>query len=111
MRTLSLASFHIIDNPPVLQRLRQELRTAIPDLEDPPSWDELGRLPYLSACIEEGTCPFLLSQSLRQRRSTILTFDPWQHSASLTVPPNASPAAAMTLPYLTKTGLFPQVLS
>ncbi|KAL8983026.1 MAG: hypothetical protein Q9205_002616 [Flavoplaca limonia] len=53
MRTLSLASFHIIDNPPVLHRLRQELRTAIPDPEDPPSWDELGRLPYLSACIEE----------------------------------------------------------
>ncbi|KAL8912792.1 MAG: hypothetical protein Q9171_002250 [Xanthocarpia ochracea] len=53
MRALSLASFHIIANPPVFQRLREELINAIPDPENPPSWDELGRLPYLSACIEE----------------------------------------------------------
>ncbi|KAL8699510.1 MAG: hypothetical protein Q9224_001378 [Gallowayella concinna] len=54
MRALSLASFHIIANPPVVKRLREELITAIPDPENPPSWDELGRLPYLGACIEEG---------------------------------------------------------
>lgn len=57
MRALSLASFHIIANPPVFQRLRKELITAIPDPENPPTWDELGRLPYLSACIEEGNYP------------------------------------------------------
>ena len=54
MRALSLASFHIIANPPVFQRLREELVNAIPNPENPPSWDELGGLPYLSACIEEG---------------------------------------------------------
>ena len=54
MRALSLASFHIIANPPIFQRLREELTTAIPDPENTPSWDELGRLPYLSACIDEG---------------------------------------------------------
>lgn len=59
MRALSLASFHLLDNPPVLKHLREELVTAIPDPENPPSWDELGRLPYLSACIEEGSQSFL----------------------------------------------------
>ena len=54
MRALSLASFHIIANPPVFQRLREELISAIPNPENLPSWDELGTLPYLSACIEEG---------------------------------------------------------
>ena len=54
MRALSLASFHIIANPPVFQRLRNELIAAIPNPENPPSWDELGKLPYLGACIEEG---------------------------------------------------------
>lgn len=54
MRALSLASFHIIANRPVFERLRKELVAAIPDPANPPSWDELGRLPYLSACIEEG---------------------------------------------------------
>ena len=54
MRALSLASFHIIANPPVFQRLREELLSAVPNPDNPPSWDELGRLPYLSACIEEG---------------------------------------------------------
>jgi cytochrome P450 len=55
IRALSLASFHILANPAVLQRLREELITAIPTPEDPPSLDELGKLPYLSACIEEGS--------------------------------------------------------
>lgn len=49
MRALSLVSFHIIANPLVFQRLREELISAIPNPENPPSWDELGTLPYLSA--------------------------------------------------------------
>lgn len=53
-RALSLACFHIIANPPVFRRLREELIAAIPEPENPPSWDELGKLPYLSACIDEG---------------------------------------------------------
>ncbi|KAI4264336.1 MAG: hypothetical protein L6R42_000547 [Xanthoria sp. 1 TBL-2021] len=53
MRALSLASFHIIANPPVSKRLREELIQAIPDSDNPPPWDELGRLPYLGACIDE----------------------------------------------------------
>ena len=53
MRALSLATFHVADNPPVQQRLRAELAEAFPDPGDVPSWENLQRLPYLSACIEE----------------------------------------------------------
>ena len=55
MRALSVASFHIIANPPIFERLREELVNWIPDPSNPPSWDELNQAPYLSACIEEGT--------------------------------------------------------
>ena len=77
MRALSVASFHIIANPPVLQRLQEELTTAILDPENPPSLDDLGKLPYLSACIEEGdrsfheTPSYIFSQSPpKQRKNT-----------------------------------------
>ena len=52
--------FHIINNPSVLQRLREELLKAIPDPAAPPSVTELERMPYLMACIEEGGYPRLL---------------------------------------------------
>ena len=46
--------FHIIDNPAVYKRVHQELVEAIPYPTVMPSWPELQKLPYLSACIEEG---------------------------------------------------------
>lgn len=51
---LVVTFFHVIDNPPVLQRLRQELKSAFPDSRSIPSFSELESLPYLMACIEEG---------------------------------------------------------
>lgn len=53
-RTLSLCTFHVLANPPIRERLQAELRKAIPDPTNPPHWDTLAQLPYLSACIEEG---------------------------------------------------------
>lgn len=52
-RALSVASFHLLDTPSVLLRLRQELTDLIPDITRPPALNELEALPYLSACIEE----------------------------------------------------------
>jgi cytochrome P450 len=51
---LSTAAFHIINNPPVFARLREELEAAIPDPSAPLSWTELERLPYLTGCVREG---------------------------------------------------------
>ena len=50
---LTVAFFHILANPAIYQKLRQELIDAIPNPDRILSWPELQALPYLSACIEE----------------------------------------------------------
>lgn len=55
--SLTLASFHILDNPEIFRRLRQELEEVFPDLTKPPILTQLERLPYLTAVIQEGTFP------------------------------------------------------
>jgi cytochrome P450 len=50
---LSIGAFHIINQPSVFSRLRQELQEAIPDPSTPLNWTELERLPYLTGCIRE----------------------------------------------------------
>ena len=51
---LSAACYHIISNPSVRERLVDELRSAIPDPDAMPPQEDLEKLRYLSACIEEG---------------------------------------------------------
>ena len=51
--TLTLACFHILDNPQIQRRLKEELATAIPDPKISPSLTDLEHLPYLTACVEE----------------------------------------------------------
>lgn len=58
--TLALASFHILDNPEVLSRLRKELIDAIPNVRNPPPLSTIEKLPYLTAIIQEGESPPLL---------------------------------------------------
>ena len=47
---LTNISFHIIANPMIYQRLRDELQTAPRDI----TWASVEHLPYLNACIREG---------------------------------------------------------
>ncbi|KAL4948392.1 cytochrome P450 [Aspergillus filifer] len=72
-RALSLATYHILANPEVHQRLQEELIAAIPDAKNIPSWDNLTQLPYLSACIEEA---LRLSYGSSQRLPRILRNTP-----------------------------------
>lgn len=58
---LSAACYHIISNPKVRERLADELESAIPDPSEMPAQEELEKLRYLSACIEEGGSLTLLS--------------------------------------------------
>jgi hypothetical protein len=53
MRALCVACFYILDNTTVYQRLRSELEAAIPDPDEMLAWDQLSKLPYLAACVEE----------------------------------------------------------
>ncbi len=52
--SLTVASFHIINNPDVFRKLRAELVDALPDLTTPLDWQMLEQLPYLNGCVKEG---------------------------------------------------------
>ena len=67
---LSVASFHLLNNPPILARLREELFVAIPDQDHIPALPEIQRLPYLSACIEESKS--MLLANYRPRTSNLM---------------------------------------
>jgi len=51
---LSTASSHIINDPAIFKKLRDELKQAIPDMKAQLDLLQLERLPYLSGCIQEG---------------------------------------------------------
>jgi cytochrome P450 len=49
-RTLSMASFHIFSQERILRKLREELRSVMPQLDSQPTFAELEGLPYLVSC-------------------------------------------------------------
>jgi len=51
---LSVITLHLLSNPRILKTLREELETAIPDPYGQAPIESLERLPYLTACIQEG---------------------------------------------------------
>jgi cytochrome P450 len=51
--TLEIGTFHLLQQPRIMQKLREELLTVYPDPGDPPSLPVLERLPYLTAVIYE----------------------------------------------------------
>ena len=52
--TLTLATFHLLDNPTLLNRLRTELQTSYPDQAHSQTLTELEQLPFLTAVLQEG---------------------------------------------------------
>ncbi|KAJ5956777.1 cytochrome p450 protein [Penicillium viridicatum] len=77
--SLTIGTFHVINNPHVALKLKAELAQAIPDPNEMPSWTELERLPYLSAVVKErklipsffrpsllGTSPFKSRETVRR---------------------------------------------
>jgi hypothetical protein len=44
---LTVTTFHLLSNPDIMRRLKEELAEAIPDVTDIPSWQRLEQLPYL----------------------------------------------------------------
>ncbi|KAL8745471.1 MAG: hypothetical protein Q9190_002381 [Brigantiaea leucoxantha] len=80
---MTLASFHILSQPEILKRLRQELEAAFPDLARPPTLTELERLPYLTAVIHEA---LRLSYGVSQRLPRISPRQPMYYSSYI-IPP------------------------
>nr|BDX35606.1 cytochrome P450 monooxygenase StrF [Stachybotrys sp.] len=50
---LTVGTFHILNSPEVLAKLKAELEEAIPDPNSIPPWAELEKLPYLFAVVKE----------------------------------------------------------
>ena len=59
--TLSVACYHILANPDIHARLREELEAAMPVPAAPLSLTELECLPYLTAVTKECTLPIYSS--------------------------------------------------
>ena len=53
-KILAIVSYHLMVNPSKLRRLRNELRTIMPDYNKLPSQAELEKLPYLAATVHKG---------------------------------------------------------
>jgi cytochrome P450 len=51
--SLSIATFHLISNPPLLRQLRDELFKAMPDRDAVISLVQLEQLPFLRGCVKE----------------------------------------------------------
>ncbi|KAJ5671881.1 cytochrome P450 [Penicillium longicatenatum] len=77
---LVITSFHILDNPEVLRRLKDELFSAFPDVTSIPSLDELERLPYLTAVLREGLrlSNIVVPRQPRVAPDEVLQFHNWK---------------------------------
>jgi cytochrome P450 len=51
---LTVATFHLLNNPTLHKKLREELLSAIPEKDTILPLPDLEKLPYLTACIQEG---------------------------------------------------------
>ena len=100
---LSITTYHILANPPILSRLTTELAEAIPDAATPCSWQNLERLPYLGAVINEGMRVSYGSVHRLQRvhPDIALTFREW------TIPPG-TPVGMDTLHMHNDPAMFPE---
>ncbi|GLI81039.1 hypothetical protein PoHVEF18_009408 [Penicillium ochrochloron] len=52
-RSLSLGMYHLLSDPHLLNKLREELRSVMPTPESKPTWNELEQLPYLMGVVLE----------------------------------------------------------
>ncbi|KAL1882890.1 hypothetical protein Daus18300_000528 [Diaporthe australafricana] len=51
---LRVITYHLLDKPGVMERLRKELSENVEDAKSLPAWTTLEKLPYMSAVIQEG---------------------------------------------------------
>ncbi|PYI31075.1 cytochrome P450, partial [Aspergillus indologenus CBS 114.80] len=94
-QTLTVAFYHLLANPMLLAKLRQELRTVPASA----SWTQLEQLPYLSAIIEESN---RLSFGVTARTARIayepLTYTPSSHVGPSSSSPLGAQARSYTIP-------------
>ncbi|KAF6820849.1 cytochrome P450 [Colletotrichum plurivorum] len=81
--TLALATYHVLANPDILGRLREELKASVPDANEIPGVVELEKLPFLNAVVQES---LRLAFGISQRLSRINEEGPVTYG-SYVIPP------------------------
>lgn len=95
-------TYHVLANPPVLEKLLNELDTEVAKHGMPLSWQTLEHLPYLNAVINEGLriSYSIMGRLTRVHPDTTLSFNNW------TIPPGTP--VSMSSPLIhNDTTLFP----
>lgn len=100
---LSMTTYHVLMNPPILSKLMAQLEQALPDASTPCSLQKLEQIPYLSAVINEGLRISYGSIHRLQRvhPDNALTFRNW------TIPPG-TPVGMSSLHMHNDPAIFPE---
>lgn len=107
-KSLNMIFYHLLANPQIMSKLREELSTV----EQPASWTQLERLPYLTAVIEEGhRLSFgVTARTARIARETLI-YTPTSYAASSSKKsfkiPAGTPMSTTTLSAHTAPSVFP----
>lgn len=102
--TLDVITFHVLSNHDILHRLKQELAQAYPTSNDFTSYETVRKLPYLTACVNEGLrlAGSVSGRLPRSNPNTTLSYDTYS------LPPGT--VISMTIGYMhTNPMLFPNV--
>ncbi|KAG8526148.1 uncharacterized protein KY384_000141 [Bacidia gigantensis] len=105
---LSTTIFHILANPNIYARLKQELKDVIPDAKELSDWRTLEALPYLTATIKEGlriTVSICSRLPLSSPDKPLMYTTPSSSSFTATSP--TSPQKTYTIPPGTYVGMTP----
>lgn len=106
--TLAVATFHLLDQPDKLERLRDELAAAIPDPAEVVGLAELEAIPYLRAVVKESLrLSFGTSGRLaRVAPDEALVYTDMATGRRWEIPPGV-PVAMTTYKTVTDAGIFP----
>ncbi|KAH0344390.1 alcohol oxidase, partial [Aureobasidium melanogenum] len=79
-QTLAVLTFHLLNNPIVLQKLQHELDTLMPSPEGQVSWQQLEQLPYFRAVITEAhrVQAVITTRLIRIAPNEVLKFQDWE---------------------------------
>ncbi|KAK5142179.1 hypothetical protein LTR04_002316, partial [Oleoguttula sp. CCFEE 6159] len=79
-QTLAVLTYHLLNNPPILKKLRAELIEAMPEPDTPVSWQKLEQLPYLRAIMTEchRVQAVITTRLIRIAPNEVLKFREWE---------------------------------
>lgn len=99
---LTVATFHILDNPSILKKLRHEIEQVMRDPYDRVEWQQLEKLPYLTGCIQEA---LRLSYGVTARHPRVSNQAPLRYKEWLI--PRGTPVSMSTIDIHHDEKIFP----